>query len=370
MRNVDYRRTQMTIAGYLSEHWALLILLIGLATILLSDTHLERGMLRRMAFTDGMLFIYSVSCYVESYLGNQQDYTPLRSFLSALDYSLIVFILVNIVLIMYPRHSTTFWIPAVLNCLLCFVSIKTGIVFYFTTDNHFKRGMLGYLTYYICALYLIYFIISIFQSARKRVEDYTLPVFMAATSILCLVMPLIFEDMTLHWFNITIAIDIVFYYIYILQQYTKRDSLTNLLNRQSYYIDAKKYLHSITAYVAIDMNGLKEINDRDGHLAGDLALKTLADCFWSVANHNHRVYRIGGDEYAILCKNTPEEEVKELTDRIKASLKPTGYSCSIGYAMKTPNSTLDTLYQEADAKLYAEKRKYYEESGKKRQRRP
>jgi hypothetical protein len=38
--------------------------------------------------------------------------------------------------------------------------------------------------------------------------------------------------------------------------------------------------------------------------------------------------------------------------------------------MKTPNSTLDTLYQEADAKLYAEKRKYYEESGKKRQRRP
>ena len=127
-------------------------------------------------------------------------------------------------------------------------------------------------------------------------------------------------------------------------------------------------MNSITAYIAMDMNGLKEINDRDGHLAGDLALKTLADCFWTVAHHKHRVYRIGGDEYAILCVDTPEEKVQELIRQTQEELEKTDYSCSIGYAMKQEGSTLDTLYQSADEMLYQEKQKYYERTGKKRHR--
>ncbi len=349
----------MTIAGYLSEHWELLVILIGLSSILFSDTHLERGILRRMGHMGAMLFFYSISCYVETYLGNQTDFNIWRPILSAVNYSLIVFILVNIILVMYPKHKLHFWIPAVVNCLLCFISLKTGIVFSITRENHFRRGQLGYLTYFICTIYLGYFILRIFQNVKKRAEDFTLPVFMTATSVLCLVMPLFLKNASLHWFNIMISTDMLFFYIYILQQHTKRDALTNLLNRQSYYRDAEKYINSITAYIAMDMNGLKEINDREGHLAGDLALKTLADCFWNTAHRNHRVYRIGGDEYAILCIDTSEEEVKDLIQQIKKAIAKTPYTCSIGYAMKSEDDTLDILYQRADAKLYEEKQLYY-----------
>jgi diguanylate cyclase (GGDEF)-like protein len=358
----------MSIIGYLNEHWGLIIVLIGLLTIIFSDTHLELGMLRRMFGIVILLFVYSITCYVETYLGNQPDYTVLRPILSAVNYSLIVYILVDIVLIVYPQHNLYFWIPATLNFLLCFISIKTKIVFFISETNHFGRGRLGYLTYWVCLFYLVYLTVIIFHNVKTKAEDYTLPIFMTSSSILCLAMPLFFEHMATHWFNVTIAINILFYYIYILQQYTKRDSLTNLLNRQSYYRDAEKYMNSITAYVAMDMNGLKEINDQDGHLAGDLALKTLADCFWHVAHRNQRVYRIGGDEYAILCLDMPEEDVLNLIRRIQDALKQTSYSCSIGYAMKQEDSTLDTLYQNADEMLYAEKQKYYESTGKKRHR--
>ena len=353
----------MTVAGYLTEHWGLLILLIGLSTIIFADNHLDRGILRRIAYLIGMIFVYSVSCYAETYLGNQTEYSVFRPFLSAVNYSLIIFIVVHVILIMYPKHSVYFWVPASLNCLLCFLSLKTRIVFYITGDNHFKRGILGYLTYVICVIYLVYFIKKIFDNAKNRAEDFTLPAFMLLTSILCLLMPLLLENLALHWFIFTIAIDILFYYIYILQQYTKRDALTNLLNRQSYYIDAEKYMSSITAYVALDMNGLKAVNDQEGHLAGDLALKSLADCIWTASRRNHRVYRIGGDEFAILCLDTTEEKVKEFIQQIRDALAQTPYTCSIGYAMKNDDNSLDTLYQRADANLYEEKGNYYKSIG-------
>ena len=353
----------MTVTGYLSEHWGLIILLMGLAVVILSDTHLNRRILRHMVAVTAMLFIYSVTCYVETFLGNQSDYTPVRPFLSALNYSLIVFILTHLISTMYPKTNFMFWIPSLINAILCFVSLKTGIVFTISDTNHFVRGRLGYLTYFVCIFYLLYYIFKLIQNSKNRLEDYILPGFIIFISTLCLLMPIVVEDMALHWFNITIAIEVMLYYVYLLQQYTKRDSLTNLLNRQSYYSDAKKLMNSITAYITMDMDGLKKINDENGHAAGDVALKTLADCFWKSASTNQRVYRIGGDEYVILCSNSTEDEVKDLIMRIKEKVNSTAYSCSIGYAMKTEDSTLDSLYQQADANMYKEKKLYYEKKG-------
>ncbi|MBR3645830.1 MAG: GGDEF domain-containing protein [Lachnospiraceae bacterium] len=360
----------MSFIGYLSEHWGLLVLLTGLTSILFSDTHLERKMLRRMGVVVVFLFIYSISCYIEAYFGNQTYYTVLRPLLSAFNYSLIVYILVNIILIMYPEHHFYFWIPSSINTVLCFISVKTGIVFYISKDNHFGRGTLGYLTYAVCIIYLFYFVYKVFNHIKSRAEDFTMPVFMVITSVLCIVMPLIFEEMALHWFNVTIAMEALFYYIYILQQYTKRDSLTNLLNRHSYYRDAEKYMNVLTGFIAMDMNGLKQINDQHGHLAGDLALQTLAECFWESAKKNHRIYRIGGDEFIILCINSTEDDIKQLISRIEDAIAQTQYSCSIGYAIKVADDTLDSLYHKADTKLYEAKRKYYETTGQDRRRQP
>lgn len=358
----------MTIEGYLSEHWGLVVLLMGLGLLLYSDIHLERRMIFRIAATDVMIFLYSVSCYMESYYGELAELSIMRPLLSALDYSLIGFILLNVIMIMFPSQKFYLYIPAVLNSLLCFISVPTGIVFTFSSDNHFGRGPLGYLTYAVCGLYLAYLIIRLFFRKRAEKEDLPLLIFISVTSVLCLVLPLL-ADEAIHWFNFTVAVNVVLYYIFLLQQFTKHDSLTKLLNRQSYYTDSEKFYSSITALVTMDMDGLKEINDNEGHIAGDTALKALADCFWRAARRGQRVYRIGGDEYIILCLSAKEEEVISLVERIKQEVAKTPYSCSVGYAMKTGDSTIDKLYNLADARLYEEKKVFYETSGKERRKR-
>lgn len=163
-------------------------------------------------------------------------------------------------------------------------------------------------------------------------------VYLAVTSAMCLAMPLFMDEMVLHWLNVTIAIVVMLYYIYLLQQNTKRDFLTNLLNRQSYYRDIEKYKEEITAFISMDMDGLKEINDNHGHFAGD--------------------------EYVILCLGSNEEDVKGLIDCIKKEVSKTEYSCSIGYAMKTEDSTIDMIYKLADSRMYEEKQLFYEKTGK------
>ena len=356
----------MTISGYLSEHWGILILLLGMAIALRSDVHLERVMVKRIALTNAMLFLYSVSCYVETYLGNQTVYSVLRPILSAVNYSLVTFILVVIISIMYPDKKKYLYIPAILNAALCFISIPTKIVFYISEENHFFRGKLGYLTYFINALYLIYLIYNMIRSGKDHKEELYMPLFLSLTSVLCLIMPLFFDGITMHWFNITIAINVLLYYVFLLQQFTKRDQLTKLLNRQSYYSDAEKYMDSITAVVAMDMDGLKSINDSEGHIAGDIALKRLADCFKKAAKQGQRIYRIGGDEYVILCIGSSEKDVRSLIERIRQEIAKTVYTCSVGYAMKSDDNTIDKLYQRADANLYEEKKQFYERSGKNR----
>ena len=353
----------MTLSGYLSEHWGLLMILIAIGLVLHSDIQLERRIIYRISFTTAMLFLYSVSCYTESYLSDLPSYSVLRPILCAVNYSLVTFILVSAIMIMYPSQKKYLLIPAVLNAALCFISIPTGIVFRISSDNHFGRGTLGYLTYFIDALYLIYLIITMFRTHRTEKEDYSLMIFMSIASVFCLIMPLFMEETAHHWFNITIAIDILVYYIFLLQQFTKRDSLTKLLNRKSYYTDSEKYFEGITAVVAMDMDGLKEINDNSGHIAGDIALKALADCFSAAANKEQRVYRIGGDEYAILCIGSSEEGVKSLVEKIKQNISRTEYSCSVGYAVRDDGSSIDETYHRADSMLYAEKKLYYAKKG-------
>ena len=355
----------MNLADYLSYNWNLLVLLGGILLVLWIDIYLDRKMAHRIALTALFLLIYSITYYIENCLGDQEVFSPWRPVLSAFNYSLITLILVLVITVMFPMQRFWLYFPCVLNAVLCFISIPTGIVFSFDkAANHFLRGPLGYLPYFLNALYMLYlFCRSLQHSARDR-EDFVLIVYMTFTAVLCLIVPLIIVRDDSYWLTGTIAADVLIYFVFLLFQYTKRDPLTKLLNRQSYFADAEKYDQKITAVVMMDMNGLKELNDSEGHAAGDTALKSLADCFVRAAGRSHRIYRMGGDEYTILCMNAKHEEVRALAERIAAEVEKVPYSCSVGYALRTPGSTVEQTYHDADEMMYVEKRSYYEASGK------
>ena len=72
------------------------------------------------------------------------------------------------------------------------------------------------------------------------------------------------------------------------------------------------------------------------------------------------VYRIGGDEFIIICKRTSEDELLKLTSRIKELVSETKYSIAIGYSYLDDSSkTIDDMIKESDIMMYKDKSDYY-----------
>ena len=94
------------------------------------------------------------------------------------------------IMIVYPEQKGYLFLPAIMNAALCFISVPTKIVFYIDADNHFHRGTLGYLTYFIDGLYLLYLFFNVLKNSKNRREDYPLPLYLALTSSICLILPL------------------------------------------------------------------------------------------------------------------------------------------------------------------------------------
>ena len=217
--------------------------------------------------------------------------------------------------------------------------------------------------------YLFYLLFRVYKGLNWERNELIHLVFMSVVAVACLIMPLVYTMRSDQWFIITIEVELFLYYVFLLQRFTKHDSLTSLLNRQCYYADIDKYGKSITALIAIDMNGLKTLNDTMGHAAGDEALLTLALCFHKSLRNRQFGYRIGGDEFVILCRKTSKEDVKELIKRIEDKVGETKYNCAIGYSYREDGKkSIEDMLKEADMIMYAAKERYYTQSGKSRRK--
>ncbi|MDO4307511.1 MAG: diguanylate cyclase [Eubacteriales bacterium] len=149
------------------------------------------------------------------------------------------------------------------------------------------------------------------------------------------------------------------------------DSLTGLLNRNSYHkaLDQlKEEEGSSLACVYIDVNGLHEINNYLGHQAGDTMLKRVADILRECFPEDGK-YRIGGDEFVVLCRNLTEEEVGKCTDAVRQKVKESGYEISAGISWRENTADFTDLVNEAEAVMQQDKKKYYKENGGVRQKR-
>ena len=119
---------------------------------------------------------------------------------------------------------------------------------------------------------------------------------------------------------------------------------------------------TINAVIQLDMNGLKWINDNQGHVAGDNALMTIGRICEKNAKRNVYAYRLGGDEFTILAVNYDEEKVQRIVNEIKDDLSKTSYYCSIGYAIKRDNDeTVEQLLRRAEEEMYKDKEEFYKQ---------
>lgn len=149
------------------------------------------------------------------------------------------------------------------------------------------------------------------------------------------------------------------------------DALTGCLNRHAYETDINKLdLKKEWIYISLDLNSLKHINDTYGHDVGDEMICAAATCMMASFGEFCRVYRIGGDEFAVIITQKPDEldamtkhfdsSVAEWRGKIVDSMT-ISYGCV--RSLEEDWEFVHDIAKEADRRMYASKARYYSDSG-------
>lgn len=187
---------------------------------------------------------------------------------------------------------------------------------------------------------------------------------------------------SLRLFVIIVAVLLVLYLGWII--YTNRrsiadtekeaniDVLTGLQNRNRYEAFCSKltgdHLKGI-ACIYIDANGLHEINNSRGHLAGDQMLRFIADTL-KVTFGEDMVFRIGGDEFVVFQKHKSEQQLEQAVQQVHTEIERNDYHVSSGICMSESGLSIDEMLKTAEKRMYEAKQKYYEQLGMQARNKP
>jgi diguanylate cyclase (GGDEF)-like protein len=145
------------------------------------------------------------------------------------------------------------------------------------------------------------------------------------------------------------------------------DQLTGLYNRRSgeqrlaeEISRAVRHERPLTILL-IDLDGLKQTNDKLGHAAGDLVLKTFSDRLRKAIRGSDLAVRLGGDEFMVLLPECRADEVKHVLGRLEGldvQYEETKIPCrfSRGWTDYKPGETAEELMRRGDEALYENKR--------------
>ena len=137
------------------------------------------------------------------------------------------------------------------------------------------------------------------------------------------------------------------------------DPLTGVANRRAWEAEAARSLAHATrtgeplTVAILDLDAFKEVNDRDGHVAGDRLLREVATRWRDRLRASDLLGRHGGDEFVLCLPGTDEPTAAEVLARLDGGL-PIGWSA--GTATARPGESLTALLQRADEQLYRGKR--------------
>ena len=148
------------------------------------------------------------------------------------------------------------------------------------------------------------------------------------------------------------------------------DSLTYAQNRNHFneYIEQNrnKELHSL-GVIYLDLNGLKEINDKMGHIAGDTLIISASYALQEIFLDNS--YRVGGDEFVVIEQDVSELLFFDQYAKLLKRMKELEISVATGCVWKETCPNLSETLQEADQKMYEDKKRYYSLAENDRRRR-
>jgi len=154
-----------------------------------------------------------------------------------------------------------------------------------------------------------------------------------------------------------------------LQQMSYSDQLTQFGNRYA----MNEHIENIpdeenVGVVFCDITGLKHVNDTKGHKAGDKLILSACECLKRVFA-GYEFFRIGGDEFLILCSGIGKEALEEKVEALKKDAQENAITIAVGIAwQKEGKKNIDRLLQESEKMMYEDKSAYYKAAGIDRRR--
>jgi diguanylate cyclase (GGDEF)-like protein len=140
----------------------------------------------------------------------------------------------------------------------------------------------------------------------------------------------------------------------------RQDSLTGVGNGAAFSDELETATGAATATsdascLLLDLDNFKSVNDTYGHPAGDRLLRAAAHEFTSVLRAGDGLFRIGGDEFAVLLPSTTCAETRAIAERLVGAARRVRTTVSVGSVMIRPGMTPEHVRLRADQALYAAK---------------
>lgn len=151
-----------------------------------------------------------------------------------------------------------------------------------------------------------------------------------------------------------------------------KDALTKVFNRRHFDerlaaegAGARRHARPL-ALIMVDVDNFKRVNDTLGHPAGDAVLRGVAGCLSNAVRREDAVFRYGGEEFAVLLRETPVQGALILAERLRIGVEqarhqahgvasPLQVTVSVGVAMLGPGHSDEQLVHAADQALYQAK---------------
>lgn len=216
----------------------------------------------------------------------------------------------------HQRAKRIILISVIANALIEFVSMFTGIIFYVDAAGVYHHGPV-YFLYYVLVLGGIAYLFYESYRLSRRNQNWRMGSLYAIVVLLVLgVVPhLVKTELRYDW--LAAGMSCLLYYVYYSETTIIMDPVTHIFNRRC-YDKALEKLRQGTVVVNFDIDGFKKINDRYGHLYGDVTLEAVAEIIRQSYGKYGACYRVGGDEFgALITRPHPcMDEVNSVFDNL------------------------------------------------------
>lgn len=322
---------------YLSLNFAPVTGIVFLLIFLRQNSSLDKR-IKHIFYALVSLELLEILTYsLELWTSTFEHPTFLRVLLSVIGY-IVRPILIYLIVILHLRTNNQKYlkqiaaIPMVVNAVVICSAFFNGWAFYYSADNSFYRGPLGYvphITLIVCLAFII--ILGIKGMHESKSFETFIIVIMALFIVFSIAVETIFDARSIG--RTAIVLSTVFYYMFFQTQVykstisqdfeirkaleldSKTDFLSGLLNKKAFEEKVSDILESQSyksaAFVFVDIDHFKDINDRLGHMIGDHAIVNAAAKLKGIFRHSDILGLFGGDEFCIFLPDISLDILKE-----------------------------------------------------------